>query len=335
MAFIEAHREAHGVEPICEQLPISPSTYHEQVVRRKDPARLPARARRDAELRPKIRQVHESNFRVYGARKVWRQLRRDDVVVARCTVERLMRAEGLHGVRRGRRPKTTRSDETAARPADLVKRQFKAERPNQLWVADLTYVRTWDGFVYVAFVVDVFSRMIVGWRVSHSLRSDLAIDALEQAIHARWDLAGLIHHSDHGCQDLCICYTERLDQAGIERSVGSVGDSYDNALAETINGLYKTELIEFQGPWPSLESVEFATLTWVDWFNNRRLLEPIGNIPPAERERAYHRAQQAAAAAKIGVNDGDVGALTPEGRGDLQSPQPPQLEPSEATIGVN
>ena len=199
MAFIEAHREAHGVEPICEQLPISPSTYHEQVVRRKDPARLPARARRDAELRPKIRQVHESNFRVYGARKVWRQLRRDDVVVARCTVERLMRAEGLHGVRRGRRPKTTRSDEAAARSADLVKRQFKAERPNQLWVADLTYVRTWDGFVYVAFVVDAFSRMIVGWRVSHSLRSDLAIDALEQAIHARWDLAGLIHHSDHGC----------------------------------------------------------------------------------------------------------------------------------------
>lgn len=293
--FIDDHREEHGVEPICRVLPIAPSTYYEHVARRRDPSRRPVRARRDAELRVAIRRVHAENFRVYGARKVWRQLRREGVSVARCTVERLMRDEGLQGVRRGRRFKTTRPDLSAPKAADLVQRRFVAERPNQLWVADFTYVPTWEGFVYVAFVIDVFSRMIVGWRACTSMRADLVLDALEQAIHARQDVEGVIHHSDRGVQYVCIRYTERLAEAGIERSVGSVGDSYDNALAETIIGLYKTELIQQQGPWRRVDSVEYPTLCWVDWFNNRRLLEPIGNIPPAELERAYHVGQQVAA----------------------------------------
>ena len=294
--FIDEHREEHGVEPICQELPIAPSTYHEQKAREADPSRLPARVVRDTELREAIEWVWKENFGVYGVRKVWRQLKREEIDVARCTVERLMREMGLRGAIRGRKYKrTTIGDEAAPRPADLVQRDFTADRPNRLWVADLTYVATWVGFVYVAFITDVFSRKIVGWRVSNSLRSDLALDALEQALHARSDIGHLVHHSDRGVQYLSIRYTERLAEVGIEPSVGSVGDSYDNALAETIIGLYKTEVIRRNGPWRNIEEVEFATLEWVDWFNNRRLLEPVGNIPPAEFEALYHAAYQAPA----------------------------------------
>jgi len=236
--------------------------------------------------------VWDDNLQVYGARKVWRQLNREEIPVARCTIERLMRRMGLEGAVRGRKFKTTISDESADRPADLVLRDFTANRPNELWVADLSYVVTWRGFVYVAFIIDVFSRRIVGWRASGSLRTDLALDALEQALHARPETDSLVHHSDRGVQYLSIRYTERLAEAGIEPSVGSVGDSYDNALAETLIGLYKTEVIRRRGPWRNLEAVEFATLAWVDWFNNRRLLEPIGNIPPAELEQMYYRSQE-------------------------------------------
>ncbi|MEN8184625.1 MAG: IS3 family transposase [Myxococcota bacterium] len=294
VSFIDEHREEHGVEPICRQLPIAPSRYYEQRAREADATRLPKRAVRDAELCEEIERVWKENFSVYGVRKVWRQLRREGVRVARCTVERLMRQMGLRGAVRGRRfKKTTIVDESCARPADLVQRDFTANGPNQLWVADLTYVATWAGFVYVAFITDVFSRRIVGWRVSNSLRSDLALDALEQAIHARSDLADLVHHSDRGVQYLSIRYTERLAEVGIEPSVGSVGDSYDNALAETINGLYKTEVIHPNGPWRNVDEVEFATLEWVDWFNNRRLLEPIGHVPPAEFEAMYVQSHEA------------------------------------------
>jgi transposase InsO family protein len=249
-----------------------------------------------------IKRVWEENFEVYGVRKVWRQLKREGMVVARCTVERLMRVLGLSGAVRGRAfKKTTVADETATRPADLVQRNFTATRPNQLWVADLTYVATWSGFVYVAFVIDVFSRVIVGWRASRSLRTDLALDALEQAIHSRGTPQGLIHHSDRGVQYLSIRYTERLVEAGIEPSVGSVGDSYDNALAETVIGLYKTELIERRGPWRHFEAVEFRTLEWIAWFNTRRLLEPIGNVPPLEFETMYYESQNEASEV-VGVN---------------------------------
>ncbi len=295
VSFIDDHREECGVEPICRQLPIAPSIYHEQKAREADPSRLPERAVRDAALREEIERVWKENFGVYGARKVWRQLVREKVDVARCTVERLMREMGLRGVVRGRKVKTTIADDLAERPLDLVQRDFTADRPNQLWVADLTYVATWRGFVYVAFITDVFSRKIVGWRVSSSLRSDLALDALEQALHARPELENLVHHSDRGVQYLSIRYTERLDEAGIAPSVGSVGDSYDNALAETINGLYKAEVIRRNGPWRNLEEVEFATLEWVDWFNNRRLFEPIGNIPPVEFEALYYERLEAPA----------------------------------------
>jgi putative transposase len=289
VSFIDEHRDEYGVEPICRVLPIAPSTYHEQEARQKDPDRLPPRAKRDAWLREQIQRIWDENYQVYGARKVWRQLLREDIQVARCTVERLMRGMGLQGVIRGRTFKTTIPDESAARPADLVNRDFTATRPNQLWVADLTYVATWRGFVYVAFVIDVFSRRIVGWRVSNSLKSDLALDALEQALYDRPKSEGLVHHSDRGVQYVSIRYTDRLAKEGIEPSVGSVGDSYDNALAETINGLYKTEVIRKQGPWRTLEDVEMATLEWVDWFNTKRLLEPIGNIPPAQLEEDYYR----------------------------------------------
>jgi transposase InsO family protein len=288
VSFIDEHRSRYGVEPICAMLPIAPSTYYERKAQQANPARLSARARRDLALQVEIRRVWEENFRVYGARKVWRQLNREGIRVARCTVERLMRDLGLAGAVRGRKVKTTIADDTTARPADLVRREFTASRPNQLWVSDLTYVATWRGFVYVAFVIDVFSRMIVGWRASRSLRTDLALDALEQALWARPDTHSLVHHSDRGVQYLSIRYTERLAEAGIEPSVGSVGDSYDNALAESVIGLYKTEVIHRRGPWRNLEAVEFATLEWVDWFNHRRLLEPIGNIPPAEREEKYY-----------------------------------------------
>jgi len=291
--FIDEHREEHGVEPICQQLPIAPSIYYEQKAREADPSRLPDRAVRDAALREEIERVWKEHFGVYGARKVWRQLKREKIDVARCTVERLMREMGLEGAIRGRKyKKTTIVDEEGARPVDLVQRNFTADRPNRLWVADLSYVATWVGFVYVAFITDVFSRKIVGWRVSNSLRSDLALDALEQALHARRDLNQLVHHNDRGVQYVSIRYTERLAEAGIEPSVGSVGDAYDNALAETIFGLYKTEVIRRNGPWRNIEEVEFATLEWVDWFNNRRLLGPIGNIPPAEFEAMYYQRQE-------------------------------------------
>ncbi len=292
VSFIDDHRKDHGVEPICATLPIAPSTYYEHKARQANPDLLPPRARRDAGLRDEIRRVWRDNFEVYGARKVWKQLNREEIEVARCTIERLMREIGLRGAVRGRKWKTTIVDDSAMRPADLVERHFTADRPNQLWVADLTYVATWRGFTYVAFVIDVFSRMIVGWRASNSLRTDLALDALEQALYLRDTTDGLVHHSDRGIQYLSIRYTERLAEAGVEPSVGSVGDSYDNALAETVIGLYKTELIRRRGPWRNLDAVEMATLEWVDWFNNRRLLESIGDIPPVELEQQYYRIQE-------------------------------------------
>ena len=298
MRFIDAHRDAYGVEPICDVLPIAPSLYYELPRRQHDPERRPPRARRDGALSADIRRVWYEEHEVYGARKVWRQLQREGEPVARCTVERLMRQLGLHGASRGRRFKRTTCPATAAgRPPDLVTRRFMATRPNQLWVADLTYVATWRGFAYVAFVIDVFARRIVGWRVSSSLRSDLALDALEQALYDRPRPSGepLIHHSDRGGQYLAIRYTDRLAEAGIEPSVGSVGDSYDNALAESIIGLYKTEEIRRRGPWKGVEEVEFATLEWVAWYNTRRLLEPLGYVPPDEFEQAYYRHQTAPA----------------------------------------
>ena len=292
IAFIDDHREAHGVEPICKVLPIAPSTYHAQAARRRDPGKLPARARRDAALMPEIARVFEENFRVYGVRKVWRQLRREGHDLARCTIARLMRAMGLQGVIRGKPVRTTISDKAAPCPLDHVNRQFKAPRPNALWVSDFTYVATWSGFAHVAFIIDAYARRIVGWRVSRTAHTGFVLDALEQALHERRPLhrGGLVHHSDRGSQYVSIKYTERLALAGVEPSVGSVGDSYDNALAESINGLYKAEVIHRRGPWRSLEAVELATLEWVDWFNHRRLLEPIGNIPPAEAEALYHAA---------------------------------------------
>ncbi|MCK1326519.1 IS3 family transposase [Bradyrhizobium sp. 156] len=290
IAFIEDHRGAHGVEPICKVLPIAPSTYHSHVAKRRDPARLSARARQDAALKIEVRRVFYQNFGVYGVRKVWRQLKREGFDVARCTVTRLMRDMGLQGVIRGKPVKTTISDKAAPCPLDHVNRQFKAPRPNVLWLSDFTYVATWTGFVYVAFVIDAYARRIVGWRASRTAHAGFVLDALEQALHDRRPVhrGGLVHHSDRGSQYVSIKYTERLAEAGVEPSVGSVGDSYDNALAETINGLYKAEVIHRRGPWRSFEAVEFATLEWVDWFNNRRLLEPIGNIPPAEAEQRYY-----------------------------------------------
>lgn len=288
VAYIDSHKERFGVEPICRQLPIAPSTYYEHKARERDPGRLPARQRQDAELIPEIERVYEENFRVYGARKVWRQLNREEINVARCTTERLMQRMGLRGVSRGKSHRTTWPDLNAERPGDLVERQFDATRPNELWVADITYVSTWRGVVYVAFVIDVFARMIVGWRVWNSLKTDLVLDALEQGLYNRTGIEGLVHHSDRGSQYLSIRYTERLAEAGIASSVGSVGDSYDNALAETIIGLYKTELIRARGPWQDMDAVEYLTLQWVDWFNNKRLLEPIGNVPPMEKEQAYY-----------------------------------------------
>ena len=295
-SFVDENRADFGVEPICAELPIAPSVYYEHKRRDREPERCSARSRRDAALCTEIRRVWESNFGVYGARKVWRQLQREGVGVARCTVERLMRLEGLKGVVRGEKRRTTIPDDSAARPADLVDRSFEADGPNRLWLADITYVPTWSGFAYAALVIDAYSRFIVGWRVSNSLRTDLALDALEQAIWARRpDTADpdrrLVHHSDAGSQYLSIRYTNRLAEAGISPSVGSVGDSYDNALAESVIGLYKTELIRQRGPWKDRDQVEYATLEYVDWFNHRRLLEPIGNIPPAEREDNYHRDQ--------------------------------------------
>jgi transposase InsO family protein len=290
IAFIDDHRGAYGVEPICRVLPIAPSTYRAHVARRADPTRLPARAKRDAAVIPEVRRVFAENFGVYGVRKVWRQLGREGHHVARCTVARLMRSLGLQGVIRGKPVRTTISDKAASCPLDHVNRQFQAARPNALWLSDFTYVATWAGFVYVAFIIDAYARRIVGWRASRTAHAGFVLDALEQALHDRRPLhrGGLVHHSDRGSQYVSINYTERLVDAGIEPSVGSVGDSYDNALAETINGLYKAEVIHRRGPWRNFEAVEFATLEWVDWFNNRRLMEPIGYIPPAEAEERYY-----------------------------------------------
>ncbi len=282
VAFIDEHRDVYGVEPICEVLQFAPSTYYD--VKARAPS---ARALRDADLKAVIRRLWDANYEVYGYRKMWHALRREGHVVARCSVARLMREMGLAGAVRGRAYKrTTQPDLAAPRPADLVERDFAVAAPNRLWVSDLTYVATWVGFVYVAFVIDAYSRRIVGWRASASLRTDLALDALEQALHDRQPAAtdGLIHHSDRGGQYLAIRYTQRLADAGIEPSVGSIGDSYDNAMAESVIGLFKTEVIRRRGPWRNLEAVEFATLEWIHWFNTTRLLEPIGQIPPAEHE---------------------------------------------------
>ena len=289
VAFIDTHRAAYGVEPICRQLPIAPSVYYEHKRREAEPERVAARRRRDGELSTEIARVHDANFRVYGARKVWLQLKREGTEVARCTVERLMRLKGLEGARRGRRCRTTTPGTAAESRPDLVKRQFTATRPDQLWVADFTYVATWTGFVYVAFVIDVFARRVLGWRVTRSMSTDLVLDALEQALWSRSTPEGVIHHSDRGSQYVSIRYSERLAEAGMRPSVGSTGDSYDNALAETIIGLFKTEVIHRRGPWRSVEAVEYETLEWVDWYNNRRLLEPIGDVPPVEKELAYYR----------------------------------------------
>ena len=294
IAFIDQHKTRKtaglrwGVEPICAQLPIAPATYYAWKERPSS-----ARSRRDEYLRGEIRRVFAANFSVYGADKIWAQLNREGIAVARCTVERLMRTMGIRGAVRGKRMFTTIPAETGSRPADLVERDFTASAPNRKWVADLTYVRTWSGFVYVAFVIDVYARRIVGWQASRSLRTDLALDALEQALWSRSrqgeSLSQLIHHSDRGSQYLSIRYTERLTENGVVASVGSRGDSYDNALAESVIGLYKTELIRPRGPWKGLEEVEYGTLEWVDWWNHRRLLEPNGMIPPAEKEAAYYR----------------------------------------------
>ncbi len=294
MSFISAHRERWGVEPICRVLQVAPSTYYAVV------ARWPsAREVDDERLKLEIARVHRDNFGVYGIEKVWRQLNREGIKVGRDRVARLMDDLELSGAVRGKKKRTTIPDEVSPRPADLVERNFTAAAPNALWVADLTYVSTWSGFVYVAFVIDVFSRFIVGWRVSNSLHADLALDALEMAIwrRQRQDLSGLIHHSDRGVQYLSIRYTERLEDAGAVRSVGSRGDSYDNALAETVNGLYKTEVIRKRGPWRSLEQVELATAEWVDWWNHRRLHGAIGDLPPAEFEAHYHQQHAATPAA--------------------------------------
>ena len=289
-AFVDQHRDTFGVESICKVLQIAPSGYRRHAARQRTPALRPERARTDAALMPHVDRVWRSNRSVYGANKVWRELRREGCRVARCTVERLMRDAGLQGVRRGRALRTTVPDSSAACPLDRVNRQFRADRPNQLWVSDFTYVSTWQGWLFVAFVIDVFSRRIVGWRVSRSMHTDFVLDALEQALYARQPdrSASLIHHSDRGSQYVSIRYTERLALAGIEPSVGSKGDSYDNAMAETINGLYKAEVIHRQ-VWKTREAVELATLEWVSWFNHQRLVGPLGYLPPAEFEDNYYR----------------------------------------------
>ena len=294
MRFISGHKARFGVEPICRVLtehgcPIAPSSYYDAV--RRGPS---ARAVRDEQLKAAIARVHAENYGVYGARKVWLALNREGTAVARCTVERLMRELGLHGARRGKRVRTTWPDAAAARPADLVNRQFTPPAPDRLWVADFTYVPTWAGMVYVAFVIDAYSRRILGWRAATTMRTALVLDALEQALWTRRrdgaaDLAGLVHHTDAGSQYTSIAFTERLAAAGVSASVGTVGDAYDNALAESVIGLYKTELIKHRGPWRTPEQVEIATLDYVDWFNNRRLYEACGDIPPAELEDAYYR----------------------------------------------
>ena len=302
MSFIREHKHRFGVEPICRVLsehgwPIAPSTYYDAV--RRAPS---ARARRDALLKTAITRVHEDNYGVYGARKVWLALNREGTPVARCTVARLMRDLGLRGVRRGKKVRTTVPDPAAGRPADLVRRQFSPAAPDRLWVADYTYVPTWSGMVYVAFVIDAYSRRILGWRAATTMKTVLVLDALEQALwtrrrDGRGDLAGLIHHTDAGSQYTSVAFTERLAAAGVSGSVGTVGDAYDNALAESVIGLFKTELIKPQGPWHTAGQVEIATLEYIDWFNHRRLYEACGDIPPAELETAYYSQNTALAEA--------------------------------------
>ena len=317
VSFIDQHRDPYGVEPICAILPIAPSTYFLRKAQQQDATTRSARAQRDDELRAAIQRVWDEHDQVYGPRKVWRQLRREKIEVARCTVERLMRTLELRGTSRGRAWKiTTQAESATRRPADLVDRQFTANRPNQLWIADFTYVATWRGFVYVAFVIDVFARRIVGWRVSASLATDFVLDALEQAIYDRRGagVEDLVHHSDRGTQYLAMRYTARLAEAGIAPSVGSRGDSYDNAMAESIIGLFKTEVIQRKGPWRHFEAVEFATLTWVDWFNTRRLLQPIGYVPPAEYEARYYQQLREAVTIDATVAAGMLQPAPPDGR---------------------
>ena len=293
-AFITTHRDRFGVEPSCRRLQLAPSTYYAAVARQPS-----ARAVRDEELKAEITKVHQSNFGVYGVRKVWLQLKRETVSVGRDRVARLMRDLHLAGVTRGATKRTTIPAQVEQRPGDLVERRFTAPAPNRLWVADLTYVATWSGFCYVGFVLDAFSHRIVGWRVAASLHAKLALDALEMAIWTRrgQPLEGLVHHSDRGVQFLSIRYTERLANEGAVASVGSKGDSYDNALAESLNGLFKTEVIRRGGPWRTVEDVEWATLAWVDWYNHRRLHSGCASIPPAEFETRYYQQHEAAGAA--------------------------------------
>ncbi len=291
--FIDQHRDAHGVEPICRTLQVAPSSYY--AAKRRPPS---ARSVNDATLAEIVGRVHRANFGVYGIRKVWKALGRLGIEAGRDQVARIMRLVGLAGATRTKRTRTTRPAPAGQRPADLVNRTFAAAAPNRLWLADLTYVWTRTGFVYTAFIVDAFSRAIVGWRVSSSLRAELALDALEMALWARGPgLTGLVHHSDRGVQYLSIRYTDRLAEAEAVGSVGSKGDSYDNALAETVNGLYKAELIHRAGPWRSVEQVELATAEWVDFWNTRRLHEACGYLPPAEYEAAYHAKGEVTAAA--------------------------------------
>jgi transposase InsO family protein len=287
-AFVDKHRHRYGVEPICKVLQFAPSAYRRHAARQRNPALISQRAQRDAELIPQVRRVWNANMQVYGADKVWKQMNREGIRVARCTVERLMGKMGLRGATRGKSVRTTVPDANAPCPLDRVNRHFKADRPNQLWVSDFTYVSTWQGWLYVAFITDVYARRIVGWRVSRTMQTDFVLDALEQALHDRQpDRDSLVHHSDRGAQYVSIRYTERLAEAGIEPSVGSRGDSYDNALAETINGLYKAELIHRRAPWKTCEAVELATLHWVHWFNHHRLMESLGHIPPAEADANF------------------------------------------------
>jgi putative transposase len=332
VAFIDQHRETYGVEPICAVLPIAPSTYFRHRVHRQDPPTRSARARHDEQLRALIQRLWDANHQVYGPRKVWKQLRREGHDVARCTVERVMRAMGLRGASRGRAwVTTTRAAAAAHRPTDLVDRQFRATRPNQLWVADFTYVATWRGFGYVAFVIDVFARRIVGWRVAASLRTDFVLDALEQAIYDRCGAGvnDLVHHSDRGTQYLSMRYSDRLTEAGIAPSVGSCGDSYDNALAESVIGLFKTAVIQRKGPWRHLEGVEFATLDWVDWFNTRRLLEPIGYVPPAEYEASYYQRHSEGGARRRPHPDNDIDGKAAEHPHDFLRPLQNEVQPAE------
>ncbi|HFG4184292.1 TPA: IS3 family transposase [Escherichia coli] len=292
MPLLDKLREQYGVGPVCSELHIAPSTYYHCQQQRHHPDKRSARAQHDDWLKREIQRVYDENHQVYGVRKVWRQLLREGIRVARCTVARLMAVMGLAGVLRGKKVRTTVSRKTVA-TGDRVNRQFVAERPDQLWVADFTYVSTWQGFVYVAFIIDVFAGYIVGWRVSSSMETTFVLDALEQALWARRP-SGTIHHSDKGSQYVSLAYTERLKEAGLLASTGSTGDSYDNAMAESINGLYKAEVIHRKS-WKNRAEVELATLTWVDWYNNRRLLGRLGHTPPAEAEKAYY--------ASIGNND--------------------------------